>query len=68
VPAGQFTMGSPASEQGRIDEEGPQHEVIIGRAFAVGHTSITRGAYATFVRETNHPIADKCWTFEKRQA
>jgi formylglycine-generating enzyme required for sulfatase activity len=38
--------------------------VTIGKALAVGRTAITRGEYATFVRETNHPIGDKCWTFE----
>jgi hypothetical protein len=36
VPAGHFTMGSPAGEEGRFDYEGPQHEVTIGKAFAVG--------------------------------
>ena len=25
IPAGKFTMGSPATEQGRYDNEGPQH-------------------------------------------
>jgi formylglycine-generating enzyme required for sulfatase activity len=61
VPAGQFTMGSPAGEEGRYDDEGPQHAVRIGRAFAVGRFAITRGEYAAFVRETNHPVGDKCW-------
>ena len=35
VPAGRFTMGSPATEQGRFDNEGPQHEVTIAKPFAV---------------------------------
>ena len=30
VPAGTFTVGSPASERGRGDDEGPQHSVTIG--------------------------------------
>lgn len=29
IPGGTFTMGSPASEAGRRDDEGPQHEVSI---------------------------------------
>ncbi len=29
VPAGKFTMGSPASEEGHDDDESPQHEVSI---------------------------------------
>src|SRR6516162_972295 len=36
VPAGSFTMGSPDSEEGRIEEEGPQHRVTFGKAFGVG--------------------------------
>ena len=36
VPSGRFTMGSPPSEAGRDDDEGPQHEVTIGSRFAVG--------------------------------
>ena len=30
VPAGSFTMGSPISEIGRTQREGPQHVVMIG--------------------------------------
>ena len=30
VPAGSFTMGSPDTEEGRIEEEGPQHRVTFG--------------------------------------
>lgn len=41
VPAGDFTMGSPPGEEGRFDREGPQHEVTIGRAFAVGKFEVT---------------------------
>lgn len=36
VAPGSFTMGSPGTEEGRRDNEGPQHEVTIGYAFAVG--------------------------------
>jgi len=41
VPAGSFTMGSPESEEGRYDDEGPQHLVTIARPFAVGRFSVT---------------------------
>ena len=53
IPAGSFTMGSPASEPGRFDTEGPQHTVNIPRALAVGKHEVTRGEYAQFVRETS---------------
>lgn len=41
VPAGSFTMGSPAIEPGRSAEEGPQHMVTIARPFAVGRFGVT---------------------------
>ncbi len=41
VPAGSFRMGSPESEAGRSDAEGPVHRVRIGRAFAVGVNEVT---------------------------
>jgi formylglycine-generating enzyme required for sulfatase activity len=41
VPAGSFTMGSPASEPNRYADEGPQHRVTIARQFAVGQFDIT---------------------------
>ncbi len=34
LPSGTFVMGSPASEKGRFDNEGPQHLVAI-KAFAL---------------------------------
>jgi len=41
VPAGAFTMGSPASEAGRDDDEDPQRRVTIGKPLAVGKFSVT---------------------------
>src|SRR5262252_2968505 len=41
VPAGSFTMGSPDSEEGRIEEEGPQHRVTFGKSFGVGKFAVT---------------------------
>ncbi|MCB1905833.1 MAG: SUMF1/EgtB/PvdO family nonheme iron enzyme [Rhodocyclaceae bacterium] len=41
VPAGEFLMGSAAGEEGRDDEEGPQHRVHIARPFAVGQFPVT---------------------------
>ena len=41
VPAGSFTMGSPDTEQGRDDDEGPQHLVTIRWPFAVGKYEVT---------------------------
>ena len=41
VPAGSFTMGSPANEPGRAPDEGPQHQVTIAGQFAVGQFELT---------------------------
>ncbi len=41
VPAGSFMMGSPSGEAGRYDNEGPQHQVTIPAAFAVGKYEVT---------------------------
>jgi formylglycine-generating enzyme required for sulfatase activity len=41
VPAGSFTMASPASEPGHSADEGPQHTVTIARPFAVGRFEVT---------------------------
>jgi formylglycine-generating enzyme required for sulfatase activity len=41
VPAGDFMMGSPATEEGRYGNEGPQHKVTIARPFAVSKFEVT---------------------------
>ena len=41
VPAGNFMMGSPASEEGRSENEGPRHRVTMLDAFAVGKYEVT---------------------------
>ena len=41
IPAGSFMMGSPESEEGRIDNEGPVHPVEIGEPLAVGAYEVT---------------------------
>ena len=41
VPAGSFLMGSPDSEEGRDNDEGPQREVRVDYALAVGVYEVT---------------------------
>ena len=41
VPAGSFAMGSPASEQERTSEEGPQHPLTVPRQLGVGRFAVT---------------------------
>jgi formylglycine-generating enzyme required for sulfatase activity len=64
VPAGSFTMGSPAEEKDRGNREGPQHVVTIGRPFAVGRLHVTVDQFAAFVRETRYEASPKCYISE----
>jgi formylglycine-generating enzyme required for sulfatase activity len=59
VPAGTFTMGSWYNSA-----EKPPHQVSIQRPFAVGKFEVTRGEFATFVRETGGSVGDKCHTLD----
>ena len=58
IPAGEFRMGSPGSEEGRRDTEGPQLRVRVER-FALGRYEVTRGEYAAFVAATGRD-GDRC--------
>jgi formylglycine-generating enzyme required for sulfatase activity len=41
VPAGEFMMGSPATEAGRRDSESPLHQVTIATVFAISRFEVT---------------------------
>ena len=64
VPAGSFMMGSPTSEEGRDDDEGPQRGVTIGRAFAVGKYEVTVAQFNAFVQDTGYDAGNRCFTYE----
>jgi formylglycine-generating enzyme required for sulfatase activity len=53
IPAGKFLMGSPASEPGRFDSEGPQHVVQV-RAFALGKYDVTSRQFLAFLMATGY--------------
>ncbi len=63
VPAGTFKMGSPASEEGRDDDEGPQHRVTIAKPFAVGKYEVTFAEWDTCLRagDCAHNPDDQGW-------
>ena len=42
IPAGEFQMGSPETEDGRIDSEGPVHRVHITSPFYMGKYEVTQ--------------------------
>ena len=66
-------MGSPDDEEGRFDAEGPQHEVNIRHAFAIGRYPVTKAEYGEFARQTGrdganpdpgklqHPVTEVSW-------
>jgi len=56
IPAGKFTMGSPPSESGRFDSEGPQRTVAL-KAFALGKFDVTSEQFLTFLKETGYQPA-----------
>ena len=64
VPSGSFTMGSPSSEEGRYDNEGPRRRVTIGSPFAVGVYEVTRGEFGRFVSATGRSMGNSCWTWD----
>ena len=71
VPAGSFMMGSPPDEPEREAAREEQVRVSIGRPFAVGAYSVTRGEFSAFVQDTGYKVDPGCWfwtgtTWEER--
>lgn len=64
VPAGSFRMGSPSSEAGRADDEGPVHRVNIAQPFAVGVYEVTFAEWDACVADGGcggHRPGDEGW-------
>lgn len=62
IPAGRFAMGSPDSEPGRYDSEGPQHHVTIARPFALGKYAVTFDDYDRYCTASGKAKpADQGW-------
>ena len=68
VPAGEFMMGSPEDEEGRLDREGPVHKVRITRPFFLGATPVTQAAYEQVTggnpsssKGPNRPVEEVSW-------
>lgn len=64
LPEGGFEMGSPSSEAGRWDNEGPRLPVRIGYRLAVGKYEVTVGEFGRFVAATGYEAEGPCWTAE----
>ena len=51
IPAGEFVMGSPPSEEGRFTCEGPVHKVYLD-AFYIGEKEVTVRQWKAFTEDT----------------
>ncbi len=54
IPTGSFEMGAQRSEEGRQDDELPQHEVTLDKGFAMARSAITVGQFRDFVRASGY--------------
>ena len=54
IRPGKFIMGSPASEQGRFDNEGPAREVEISKPFYIGSHEVSVAQFEEFVRDAGY--------------
>jgi formylglycine-generating enzyme required for sulfatase activity len=69
IPAGRFAMGSPEDEKGRDEDEGPVHEVTLGKPFALGRFEVTWDEWAACVKERGCEDApDEGWGRGRRPA
>ena len=60
LPAGDFMMGSPASELGRVDVEGLPRRVVIPKRIAIGKFEVTVEQMSIFMTETGMTIGGSC--------
>jgi Leucine-rich repeat (LRR) protein len=69
IPAGTFTMGTPANEATRQPDEGPQMTVTISRGFWIGQYEVTQREYLAvlgsnpsgFPGDLNRPVESVSW-------
>jgi formylglycine-generating enzyme required for sulfatase activity len=54
-PPGLFQMGSPETEEGRWDDEGPRHEVAIGEGFWMFDTACTEALWEAVTGKAPDP-------------
>ena len=68
IPGGTFLMGSPENEEGRSDNESPQHQVTVP-SFFMGKYPVTHAQYQAimgnnpsyFFRRKNRPVERVSW-------
>jgi formylglycine-generating enzyme required for sulfatase activity len=55
IPAGEFDMGSPDNEEGRLPNEGPVHRVKISKPFYMGKYEVTQAQWKAVMGADNNP-------------
>lgn len=72
IPAGKFTMGSPANEEGRFNNE-TQHEVTLSAPFYMGKYDVTQaqwenvmGSNPSSFKDSKSPVESVSWNDAKR--
>lgn len=68
IPPGRFVMGSPEDEQGRDDDEGPQHEVVLSEGFWLAETPCIQalwqavmGSNPSHFQSPRRPVEQVSW-------
>jgi formylglycine-generating enzyme required for sulfatase activity len=68
ISAGEFSMGSPAGEEGRQESEGPQHLVRITKTFWMGMYEVTQEQYQaimgtnpSYFKGPDSPVENLTW-------
>jgi formylglycine-generating enzyme required for sulfatase activity len=72
VPAGSFVMGSPAGEMGRANDEAPQREVTLSKAYWIGKVEVTQAQWLEVMKgnpstfrdygaSSVHPVDSVSW-------
>jgi formylglycine-generating enzyme required for sulfatase activity len=68
LPAGEFVMGAPETEEGSSDNERPRHRVRLTRPFWLGKYQVTQAQYkavmgkdCSFSQERECPLAGVSW-------
>jgi formylglycine-generating enzyme required for sulfatase activity len=69
IRAGTFTMGSPPSENGRSNDEGPQTQVTLTKGYWLGKTEVTQAQWEAVMeidlsnfKGTDRPVEMVAWT------
>ena len=68
IPPGEFLMGSPANEEGRYSDEGPQRRVKLSKGFYMGIYEVTQAQYRAIMgtnpshfQGDNNPVECISW-------